>query len=133
MRDFLLEFAALMLGLGLAGCTLPPDDALARTAIEHVAAFEGTGDDVLPDHTVVIEGDRILWVGGADDAPRPRASRHIEGHGRTLIPGLGSAHPPGRPGDVASGPHPVRDVESVVTSGRVYDRTALDRLATPAR
>ncbi len=61
-----------------------------RVALENATVFTGTGD-VLTDATVVVDGERIEWVGNASAAPVDGAER-IDLSGRTILPGLVDAH-----------------------------------------
>jgi hypothetical protein len=45
-----------------------------------------------PDHTVLISGDRISFVGSSTTARIPRDARVIDGRGKFLIPGLWDMH-----------------------------------------
>jgi imidazolonepropionase-like amidohydrolase len=56
------------------------------TAITNVQVFDG--ERVIPDLTVVIGGEHIKTVGGAV----PDGAIVIDGHGRTLMPGLIDSH-----------------------------------------
>jgi imidazolonepropionase-like amidohydrolase len=60
-------------------------------------------DTVLPGHTVVTRGGRIVAVGPAADTPVPADARRIDGAGRFLMPGLAEmhAHIPGTDRDLA--------------------------------
>ena len=59
--------------------------------IDHVTIIDGRGNPAQPDSTVIVDGERIAWVGpGA--APHPTQGRHIDGSGRWLIPGLMDVH-----------------------------------------
>jgi len=53
--------------------------------------FDGTTDPPLPSHTVVWEGDRIIWVGPDADADTAGAAVVASG-GASLLPGLIDAH-----------------------------------------
>ena len=66
-----------------------PDAPLLITSVD---VFDGTGSPVLHDHSVVVEGDRISWVGPAGSAPELPGARVVDGTGRTLLPGLFNNH-----------------------------------------
>jgi hypothetical protein len=63
----------------------------AGLAITHARLFDSEHRTVVPDATVVVVGDRITAVGGAA-TPIPPGARVIDGHGRTLLPGLWDMH-----------------------------------------
>ena len=63
----------------------------AITAIRGAAVWDSTHEVFLPDHTVVIEGDRIQSVAPASMAVR-RDARVIDAQGKYLIPGVIDAH-----------------------------------------
>jgi len=76
------------------GRTLAASAASAATAgspgsftIRDVRLFDG--ERVIEGRTVLVENGRIARIGGDDLAP---AGRSIDGHGRTLLPGLIDAH-----------------------------------------
>jgi imidazolonepropionase-like amidohydrolase len=50
------------------------------------------GNGVMRDQTVVVEGDRIIRVGPADDVEIPEGATRIDGNGRYLMPGLAEMH-----------------------------------------
>ena len=45
-----------------------------------------------PDNTVIVDGNRIQYVGPASTASIPRAARSVDGRGKFLIPGLWDMH-----------------------------------------
>lgn len=47
-----------------------------------------TPEEMLADAAVIVEGDRIAWVGSADGAPQRRFSRELDAHGLWLVPGF---------------------------------------------
>jgi imidazolonepropionase-like amidohydrolase len=65
--------------------------AMAATYIANASVFDGRR--VAPGRGVLIEGDRIAWVGVHARAPREaRSARAIDGSGKTLTPGLIDCH-----------------------------------------
>src|SRR5690606_37125455 len=58
----------------------------------------------LPDHTVVVTGDRIVAVGPNAEVEIPSGARRIDGSGKFLIPGLAEMHghvpPPTAPAEL---------------------------------
>jgi len=54
--------------------------------------IDGTGAPPVDNATVVIDGDRIVAVGTPDKAVVHKGARTVDLHGRTIIPGLISAH-----------------------------------------
>lgn len=60
-------------------------------------------EGVLPDHTVLVEEDRIVAMGPVGDIQVPAHARVIDGAGRFLLPGLAEMHghipPPSEPAE----------------------------------
>jgi len=69
---------------------------LARAApavvLEGARLIDGTGKPVRDNAALVIVGDKITAVGTAGKLPRPKGARVIDVRGRTIMPGLISAH-----------------------------------------
>jgi hypothetical protein len=61
-------------------------------AIEHVRLFDAENAKILPDETVVFEGGKITAVGPAATVKVPAGAEKIDGHGKTLLPGLYDMH-----------------------------------------
>jgi imidazolonepropionase-like amidohydrolase len=61
-------------------------------AIEHVRLFDSEHAATLEDQTVVVTGDRISAAGAADKVVVPSGAERIDGHGKTLLPGLFDMH-----------------------------------------
>jgi imidazolonepropionase-like amidohydrolase len=84
-----------------------------KLAITHARLFDSERRTVVPDATVIIEGDRIVAVGDAT-TPVPAGAQVIDAHGRTLLPGLWDMHVHLFPGhgtlQLASGITTVRDM-----------------------
>jgi len=74
----------------IAGSHAPPQDP--KLAIVHVGVVDVAQGELLPDQTVLITEDRIVWVGPADEARVPDATKVLEGTGKFLIPGLWDMH-----------------------------------------
>jgi imidazolonepropionase-like amidohydrolase len=60
------------------------------TALANAQVITATGDPPLEQATVVLDGERIAWVGPAADAPA--ADDVVDCTGRTVMPGLVDAH-----------------------------------------
>jgi imidazolonepropionase-like amidohydrolase len=54
--------------------------------------FDSERAALLANHTVVVEGERIVAVGPADEIEEPTGARVIEAGGRTVMPGLWDMH-----------------------------------------
>jgi imidazolonepropionase-like amidohydrolase len=93
----------------------PPTDALL---IRGARLFDSETGRVLPDRSVLIEGERITAVGADHDITRPAGARVIEARGRTLMPGMWDMHShsgltsqnAGAPLQLANGLTTVRDL-----------------------
>ena len=77
-----------MLGIGLAGLA----HAGPPVVLEGARLIDGTGKPARDNAALVIEGDRITAVGTAGKLRRPRGARVVDVSGRTIMPGLISAH-----------------------------------------
>ncbi|HYW29990.1 MAG TPA: amidohydrolase family protein [Gemmatimonas sp.] len=71
---------------------LAPAPPAPTLAIEHVTVIPMDRDAALVDHTVLVSGDRIVWVGPAASARVARGIRVVDGRGAFLIPGLADMH-----------------------------------------
>lgn len=81
-------------------------------AIEHVRLFDSERALAIEDQTVVVRGPRIMAVGPSATTAVPADAEHIDGHGRTLLPGLFDMHMHANPSDG------LLDIASGVTCGR---------------
>lgn len=59
-------------------------------ALTNATVFPATGEDVLSDGTVMLDGETISYVGPADDAPA--ADETFDCAGKTITPGFVDAH-----------------------------------------
>ena len=88
-----------------------PEHAIA---VEHVRLFDSERATMIEDQTVVINRDRIVSVGSSQSAVIPPDAQHIDGHGKTLLPGLFDMHTHLQPVDgllhIASGVTSTRDM-----------------------
>ncbi|MEJ2533050.1 MAG: amidohydrolase family protein [Halioglobus sp.] len=66
------------------------DGAGSRIVINNVNIFDGKREKLIPDRSVLIEGNRIARIGGS--ALAPDDATVIDGGGRTLTPGFIDAH-----------------------------------------
>jgi cytosine/adenosine deaminase-related metal-dependent hydrolase len=91
---------------------LQPAPGLAQSdvvAFTNVTVVPMDGERLLPDHTVVVRGDRIVEVGPADQVRIPDGARRLDGRGRYLMPGLSEMH-----AHVPGGQAPDADIEKVL-------------------
>lgn len=75
-----------------------------KTAFTNVAVLPMTGEELLENQTVVVEGDRIITVASAGNISIDEETEIIDGSGKYLIPGLAEMHghvPPTDPPDNA--------------------------------
>src|SRR5271167_3513026 len=83
-------------------------------AVEHVRLFDSEQAAIREDQTVVINGQRITMVGPSAAVAAPKDAQHIDGTGKTLLPGLFDMHAHAQPLDgllnIASGVTSVRDM-----------------------
>ena len=95
---FAAIFVALLLGAGVVVSGQRPDTApfvVARSgsiALTHVSVVDGTGAPVKPDHTVILEGDRIATVGPSATTGVPVDAEVFDLSNHTLLPGLVGLH-----------------------------------------
>ena len=61
-------------------------------AIEHVRLFDSEQATIREDQTVVVVGDRIAIVGSSAVVSVPKDAQHVDGVGKTLLPGLFDMH-----------------------------------------
>src|SRR4051812_23536062 len=59
--------------------------------ITNVTLVDGRGGDPLSEAAVLVDGDRIEWVGPAASAP-PADAEQVDGGGGFLLPGLVDCH-----------------------------------------
>ena len=61
-------------------------------AFTHVTVVPMDKERALEEHTVVVEGERIVAVGPVGDVEVPEGATLVDGNGRWLIPGLAEMH-----------------------------------------
>lgn len=88
MIPFVPIAALLLVAGGLKGQE-PPGPVVALT---HVTVIDGSGEAARPDMTVTIRGGRIQAVFPSGTTPLPGDSEVLDLSGRSVIPGLISAH-----------------------------------------
>lgn len=84
----LLILLAAGLGVGTTSSAQAPK-AIAFTNV-HVVPLDRDG--VLPDHTVVVQGDEIVEMGASDITRVPAGATVIDGKGKFLMPGMAEMH-----------------------------------------
>lgn len=80
-----------------------------RVAFVHVTVVPMDTERALEDHTVIVEGDRIVAVGPAGSIPVPDDATVIDATGKWLMPGLAEMH-----GHVPPLDAPAHHLESVL-------------------
>jgi len=82
--------------------------------VEHIRLFDSEQATIREDQTVVINGESITTVGPSAAVVVPKDAQHIDGMGKTLLPGLFDMHAHAQPLDgllnIASGVTSVRDM-----------------------
>src|SRR5215510_1679743 len=69
-----------------------PGSQPKRLAFTHVTVIDATGAAPKPDMTIVIEGNRIAYIGKTRTVPLPDQAQLIDATGKYLIPGLWDMH-----------------------------------------
>lgn len=98
--SYLALFCALFFTMACAASAseTAPADVIAFT---HVTVVPMDSERVVENQTVIVEGDRIVAVGDADDVKVPEGAVVIDGSGKFLMPGLAEMHghipPPNAP------------------------------------
>lgn len=64
----------------------------AGVVFRDVAVLTMDADTALPGQAVIVQGDRIAWIGPDEELEIPPGMRVVEGSGRTLLPGLADMH-----------------------------------------
>jgi imidazolonepropionase-like amidohydrolase len=60
--------------------------------IRDVTLIDGLGGEPVPDAAVLVDGERIAWLGPAAQAPAIGDGRVVDGRGRSLLPGMINCH-----------------------------------------
>jgi len=89
-RTKLPAFALLLLSLALSAQQQTPP--LKLLVIDHVTIFDGTGNPVLKNGVIVIEGDRIKDIGYRGNIRGGPGITILDAKGKFAIPGLIDAH-----------------------------------------
>jgi imidazolonepropionase-like amidohydrolase len=66
--------------------------ARGRTALTNVTIVDVTNGSLLPNRTVVIEGEKIIKIGAASEIRNDKSTSIIDAQGKYLIPGLWDMH-----------------------------------------
>ncbi len=110
--------------------------ASQTTVFAHVALLSPERSGAIRDQTVIVKGDRIVWVGPADRARTDRDATIIEAQGKFLLPGFADMHVHlAREGDLltylANGITTVRNMWGDTTHLAWRKRIAAGRLLGP--
>ena len=78
--------------LSIATIVAPSSAADPVLAFRHVNVIDATGSPVRPDMTVVVEGQRIAYLGKSGHVQIPKSAKIVDAAGKFLIPGLWDMH-----------------------------------------
>jgi imidazolonepropionase-like amidohydrolase len=93
-----IALAASLASVGLLHAFPPEPDPVTDGGAEGTTAFIGVNvipmdrERVLPYQIVIVEGDRIVRIGPANEVEVPKGAVTIDGRGKYMIPGLGEMH-----------------------------------------
>jgi imidazolonepropionase-like amidohydrolase len=66
---------------------------MTTTVYRGAALADGTGPELRQDVSVLVEDDRVRWIGPADDEPDPGSDAQVvDCSGATIVPGLVDSH-----------------------------------------
>lgn len=84
MKNFLLLFSLLFFVASITEAQ--------KTAFKNVTVIPMTGENVLQNHTVLVEGEHIIAVAPSTEMTLDDQTQVIDGMGRFLLPGLAEMH-----------------------------------------
>jgi imidazolonepropionase-like amidohydrolase len=93
------RFCLGIIALALAAALARAQDLVTAFVNVHVVPMDR--ETVLPDHTVLVKGDRIVELGPSAKVTAPAGAAIVNGAGKYLTPGLGEMHGHLTGGDVA--------------------------------
>jgi imidazolonepropionase-like amidohydrolase/Tol biopolymer transport system component len=74
------------------GFDVPTDVPSGRVAFTGARIVTMRGDEIVPDGTILIDGNRITAVGRRSDVQIPSGTTVLDARGKTIIPGLVDVH-----------------------------------------
>jgi cytosine/adenosine deaminase-related metal-dependent hydrolase len=85
------------IGLFLLSAVMPADIHAAGIhkadlVFDHVNVVPMTGETILSDRSVIVRGGTIIGIVDIDKSALYRSAKHIDGHGKFLMPGLSDMH-----------------------------------------
>jgi hypothetical protein len=90
MKNFLsMTTIFLLVLLYLMTCSYEPEKLTAFTTVNLIPM---TGETIIKNQTVLIEGEKIVAVGDSDGMPIPKGTQMIDGKDAYLMPGLADMH-----------------------------------------
>jgi len=137
MKNTLVIVITLLLMTEYAASQQAPPEASADVAFINVNVVPMDRERILEGHTVLVEDDRITWLGPSNSIELPGSLQQIDGTGKYLMPGLVDSHVHLEGGDdlvlyVANGVTSVRNLWGQPHHLKLRQRIADDsRLVSP--
>ncbi|MDJ0841061.1 MAG: amidohydrolase family protein [Acidobacteriota bacterium] len=92
MRNKIFRLVIFLFTLGCNAQVTGTEKAAPTIVLENCRLVTMAADRVLPNHSVVVVGDKIAAIGPSDKITIPADARRIDCAGKYLLPGLTDAH-----------------------------------------
>jgi imidazolonepropionase-like amidohydrolase len=113
---WILRRVAALVAIVLAALVQTSPPPPERLILERVTVIDGTGTAPIPNRTIVIEGDRVVAVGGPNSVGTRVSGRRVDLRGKYVMPGLIDMH-----AHMAFGPVEISKAGGVPTGRLTFD------------